>query len=69
MMMQGTYLLSRRGSCLKADDTPRIGVGPAIFGPERICLPLSYEDEPPCSLNIRIATSGGAGTKGPKGLQ
>lgn len=69
MVLQCTYLRNRRGSCLKADDTPRIGAGPPIWGPVRICLPPSYEDEPPCSLNIRIATSGGAGTKGPKGLQ
>lgn len=63
------YLRIRRGSGLKVGGT-RIGDGPPILGPGLIFLPLpSYEEGPPCSRNICIATSGGAGTKGPKGLQ
>jgi hypothetical protein len=63
------YLRIFRGSGLKAGGTAIIGVGPPIGGPDSIFLPeASNEDGPPCSLNICIATSGGAGTKGPNGL-
>lgn len=60
----------RLGSCLKAEDKARIGAGPLIWGPGRPLLPPpSKGGGPPCSRNILIATSGGAGTKGPNGLQ
>jgi hypothetical protein len=63
------YLRIFRGSGLNAGFTAIIGAGPPISGPDSIVLPeASYEDGPPCSLSICIATSGGAGTKGPNGL-
>jgi hypothetical protein len=64
-----SYLRIRRGSCRKAGDR-RIGAGPPNWGPGLAFLPpLSNGGGPPWSLNMRIATSGGAGTKGPSGLQ
>lgn len=64
------YLRRRRGSCLKPGEKARIGAGPVNCGPGRPTLPPpSKGGGPPCSRNIRIATSGGAGTKGPNGLQ
>ena len=66
---QHVYLRIRRGSGLKGG-TAIICPGPPIGGPDRIFLPdASYEDGPPCSRNICIATSGGAGTNGPRGLK
>lgn len=59
----------RRGSCLKAGGKAIIGAGPLIWGPDRPLLPPSKGGGPPCSRNILIATSGGAGTNGPSGLQ
>ncbi|CAK9164530.1 unnamed protein product, partial [Ilex paraguariensis] len=65
-----TCLLRRRGSCRKAGGKAIIGAVPLNWGPDRPFLPLPSKGEgPPCSLNIRIATSGGAGTKGPNGLR
>lgn len=46
-----------------------IGAGPLICAPDLPFLPPSKEAGPPCSRNICIATSGGAGTKGPNGLK
>lgn len=64
-----SYLRIRRGSGLKLGGTAIIGAAPPKWGPPRIFLPeASYDVGPPWSLNICIATSGGAGTKGPKGL-
>ena len=59
--MSMLYLRRRRGSCLKAGDN-RKGAGPPLPPPSKEGLgPLG-------SLNICIATSGGAGTNGPSGL-
>uniref|UniRef100_A0A2P2ML30 Serrate RNA effector molecule n=1 Tax=Rhizophora mucronata TaxID=61149 RepID=A0A2P2ML30_RHIMU len=57
----------RRGSCRKADDK-RMGAGPLSAGTALPFLPpASNGGGPLCSLNICIATSGGAGTNGPSG--
>lgn len=69
-----TDLLIRRGSCRNTGGIPRIGPGGPMRGPGLPFLPrgppfASREDGPPCSLIILMATSGGAGTKGPRGLK
>lgn len=63
------YLRKRRGSCLKVGGKAIIGAGPPEWGPDLPFLPPSNGGGPPCSRNIRMATSGGAGTKGPSGLR
>lgn len=69
-----THFLIRRGSCRNAEGIPRIGPGGPINGPDLPFLPrgppfASRDDGPPCSLIILMATSGGAATKGPRGLK
>jgi hypothetical protein len=66
-----------RGSCIDGGKGAlSIGDGPPIGGPPPLPAFLgrgpaagSKGGGPPCSLSIRIATSGGAGIKGPSGLQ
>ena len=70
---EATNLLIRRGSCRNAEGIGRIGAGPLTCGPSLPFLPRdppldSNDDDPPVSLNMCMAISGGAGIKGPSGL-